>query len=92
MFAYLKRYGRSSMVFDDSEPMFDTSKFTECDWLQHYPDVEEVLPLDAPKVWRKPVTTACYINANYAGCCVMQRLQTGVIIFLNRAPILWYLK
>ena len=92
MFAYLKRYGRSSMVFNDSEPTFDTSKFMECDWSQHYPDAEEALPPDAPEPWGNTVTMTYYVDADHAGCHVMRRSHTGVIVFLNRAPILWYLK
>ena len=80
------------MVFNDSESMFDTPKFMECDWSQHYLDAEEALPLDVPKPQGKPVTMTCYVNANHAGCHAMQRSQTGVIIFLNRAPVPWYSK
>ncbi len=32
IFAYLKRYNHSSMVFDDTEPVFDESCFQKCDW------------------------------------------------------------
>ena len=35
---------------------------------------------------------SCFVNADHAGCRVTRRSHTGVIIFVNRAPILWFLK
>ena len=32
------------------------------------------------------------VDANRAGCRLTRRLHTGVPIFVNRAPILWYSK
>ena len=49
IFAYLKRYDASTMVFDDTEPMFDARRFTkECDWSEYYPGAKEALPPDMP--------------------------------------------
>ena len=47
---YLKRYNRSSMVFDDTEPVFDESCFQKCDWSEYYPGACEAVPPDAPEV------------------------------------------
>ena len=33
----------------------------------------------------------CFV-ASHAGCKVTWRLHTGVIIFINRAPIVWFSK
>jgi len=32
------------------------------------------------------------VDADHAGCKVTRRSHTGVLIFVNRAPILWYSK
>ena len=32
------------------------------------------------------------VDADHAGCRVTRRSHTGIIIFVNRAPILWYSK
>ena len=34
----------------------------------------------------------CFVDADHAGDRVTRRSQTGIIIFLNRAPIIWYSK
>ena len=38
------------------------------------------------------VTTSCFVDANHAGNSKDRRSQTGILIFINRAPILWYSK
>ena len=92
IFAYLKRYNRSSMVFDDTEPMFDESRFQKCDWSEYYPGACEAVPPDAPEVRGESVSMSCFVDADHAGCRVTRRSHTGVLIFVNRAPILWYSK
>ena len=92
IFAYLKRYNRSSMVFDDTEPMFEESRFQKCDWSEYYPGACEAVPPDAPEVRGESVSMSCFVDADHAGCRVTRRSHTGVLIFVNRAPILWYSK
>ena len=40
----------------------------------------------------KGVTTTCFVDADHAGCQLTRRSHTGVVIFVNRAPILWFSK
>ena len=35
---------------------------------------------------------SCFVDADHAGCQVTRRSHTVVLIFVNRAPILWYSK
>jgi hypothetical protein len=93
IFAYLKKYKRSTLVFDHNVPLFDESHFVvRCDWSKFYPGAAEVEPPNAPELRGKPITLSCYINANHAGCRVVQRSHSEILIFLNKAPILWYSK
>lgn len=92
IFAYLKRYDKSSMVFDDTMPVYDESRFSKCDWSENYPGAKEVIPPNAPAPRGKEVSTTCFVDADHAGCRVTRRSHTGIIIFLNKAPILWYSK
>ncbi|KAI2511614.1 Reverse transcriptase (RNA-dependent DNA polymerase) [Fragilaria crotonensis] len=92
IFAYLKRYNRSSMVFDETEPVFHESWFQKCDWSECYPGACEAVPPDAPEVRGQSVSMSCFVDADHAGCRVTRRSHTGVLIFVNRAPILWYSK
>ena len=92
IFAYLKAHNRSSLVFDDTFPDFDESRFTKCDWSEYYPGAEEPVPPRAPELRGRTVVMTAFVDADHAGCRVTRRSQTGIIIFLNRAPILWYSK
>ena len=92
IFAYLKNHSRSKLVFDDTLPGVDERRFTECDWSEFYPDAAEAIPTDCPPEKGKPVLMYCFCDADHAGCKQTRRSHTGVIIFINRAPILWFSK
>jgi hypothetical protein len=90
IFKCLKRYNRSSIVFDDTEPVFDQSRFQKCDWSEYNPGACEAIPPDAPEVrGQESVSMSCFVDADHAGCRVTRRSHTGVLIFVNQAPILW---
>ena len=38
------------------------------------------------------MSTHCFVDADHASNTVTRRSQTGILIFLNRAPIVWYSK
>ena len=38
------------------------------------------------------VLTHCFVDSDHAGDKVTRQSQTGILIFVNRAPILWYSK
>ena len=82
------------MVFDETEPVFDESCFQKCDWSKYYPGACEALPPDAPEIrgGQPPVSMSCFVDADHVSCRVTRWSCTGVLIFINRAPILWYLK
>ena len=92
IFAYLKRFSSCSMVFNWHEPEVDESKFKVCDWTSHYPDAKEAIPTNMPEPRGKSVVTRCYVDADHAGCLATRRSHTGVLIFINEAPIIWYSK
>ena len=92
VFAYLKTHETSTIVFDDSEPDFDDYRFKDCDWPEYYPNAAEAIPKDMPKQCGRAVMCSCFVDADHAGCQVTRRSHTGEIIFVNRAPILWYSK
>ena len=92
IFAYLKKFDHSTMVFDWTEPTIDESLFKQVDWQEYYPNAKESIPLNMPKPRGKPVVTTCYVDADHAGCRLTRRSHTGILIFVNRAPIIWYSK
>ena len=92
IFAYLKHHTRSKMVFDDTEPTFNENSFKVCDWSEFYPDAEEAIPHNLPMERGNGVSTSCFVDADHAGCKATRRSHTGVILFVMKAPIIWYSK
>jgi len=92
IFAYLKQFNRSRLVFDDGEPTFEDSYFHVCDWTEYYADAQEPIPPNMPEPLGHGVSTTCFVDADHAGCRVTRRSQTGLIIYVNKAPVVWYSK
>jgi hypothetical protein len=92
IFGYLKSHERSRLVFDDTMPYFDESRFTKCDWSEYYPGAEDLLPPNMPQPLGRSVMVSCYVDADHAGCRVTRRSHTGILILVNLAPILWLSK
>lgn len=94
MFGYLKAKPKRTLVFDPStHPAdIDESRFEKCDWHDFYWGAKESIPADAPEPRGNVVSTHCFVDADHAGNRVTRQLQTGILIFVNRAPILWYSK
>jgi hypothetical protein len=91
-FGYLKSHGRSALVFHDTEPFFHEDCFKKCDLAEYYPNAGEEKPPQAPELRGRSANTSCFVDADHAGCRVTRRSHTGVLIFVNRAPILRYSK
>jgi hypothetical protein len=50
------------MVFDDTEPVFDTRRFKECDWSKCYPEAKEVFSPDMPIARGRSVVVSCFVE------------------------------
>ena len=49
MFAYLKQYNKSRLVFDETKPNDDDmSTFVKADRCEYYPNTREAIPLNEP--------------------------------------------
>ena len=92
IFGYLKTNPKRKLFFDPQHRNIDERAFTEHDWYEFYRDAKERLPNDSPKPRGNMVSTHCFVNSDHAGDKVTRRSQTGILIFVNRAPILWYSK
>jgi hypothetical protein len=62
------------------------------DWTAFYPNATELLPLNALVPRGKPVQIITFVDSNHAGDLLTQQSRTGVIIYLNHSPIVWYSK
>jgi hypothetical protein len=92
MFAYLKLHDHSRLILDASRPHVDESRFIKQDWTNFYRDAEEPIPPNAPEPRGKSVILSCFVDVNHARDKVTLQLHTGIIIFVNQSPIIWYSK
>ncbi len=66
--------------------------FPKNDWKVFYCDACESFPLNAPKPHGMPVQINAFVDANHSCNCVTHCSHTGILIYLNQAPIVWYSK
>jgi len=92
IFSYLKSHENSRLVFDPAYPTIDDRRFHVTDWTDFYPDACDELPPHMPEPRGLPVDITCFVDADHAGNLVTRRSQTGILIFVNKAPIVWYSK
>jgi hypothetical protein len=76
------------MVFDERVLAIDESHFRFVDWSEFYQEDEEAIPHNAPELRGISVVTSCIVDSNHSGCRRTWRSLTGVLIFVNNAPIL----
>ena len=57
-----------------------------------YPDALDELPHNMPSPRGEPVNITIFVDADHAGNRVTRRSHTGIVIFINSAPIIWFSK
>ena len=88
--AYLKQHSRSHIVFD---PAYVNHVEPERpDWRDFYADAKEPNPPDMPEPLGKPIQITAFVDSDHAGDKVTRRSRTGVLVFANMSPIIWYSK
>ena len=99
VFKYLDIHKESFLSFDPTFLDVEEPLDNECNptmkavnMKDFYPDAEEVIPTNCPEPRGCPVQINCFVDADHAGNVVTRRSQTGVLIYLNMAPIFWYSK
>jgi len=92
IYQYLKGHDRSTMVFDASYITWQDTDFPAYDWSGFYSNVTEETPPNAPSPCGNYVQINAFVDANHAGNKLTRHSHTGILIYLNRAPIIWYSK
>ena len=72
--------------------MISEDRLQKFDWEDFYPNACELIPLDMPRPRGKSVSTHCFVYTNYAGDKTTRISIIGILIFFNRAPIIWHSK
>ena len=62
------------------------------DWTQFYPWAKDKIPEDRPDPLGRPVQLTMFVDASHAANIVTRQSRTGVLLFVNSAPVMWYLK
>ena len=57
-----------------------------------YTEAEDVIPHDMPRPRGEPVSISVFVDADHAGNQVTRRSHTGILIYCNLAPIMWFSK
>ena len=85
---YLQNNQFKRIVFNPEKPIIKEGTF-ECDvdWTEFYGNVKEEDPPGMPEPLGASVTIGCFVDADHAGNKVTRRSHTGIILFLNKAPI-----
>ena len=90
IFAYMDKADRSKIVFDSYNPEIPESSFLKAYWKDLYPDAEEPTSPHAPEAQGNGVHLHWFFDSDHSRDKVTIISHTGVLIFLNRAPIMCY--
>ena len=100
IFHYLDRHNRTWMMMDPSR--FDVEwhpEKNECgpqeramQMKEIYVDTEESIPPNAPEARGNAMDINVFVDADHAGNRVTRRSHTGIIIYGNMSPIMWFSK
>ena len=71
--------------FVDNVTLNDTSRE---EWDEFYKDAEEEFPINGPEPLGNPVRLSAYVDANHAGNLKTRRSHTGLLVYMNSAPIM----
>ena len=92
IFGFLKAKPKRTIAFDPQHPDIDEARFVKCDWHDFYRGAKEPIPGDAPVARGNIVSTHCFVDADHAGNRVTRRSQSGILLFVCRAVVLWFSK
>ena len=92
IFGYLNQVMKKKLYFNPVSPLISEYCFHKFDWEEFYCDSKKAVPNNMPKPRGKIMTMHCFVDANHAADKVKRRSQTGIQIFFNQSPILWFSK
>ena len=95
IFKYLEAHINNDLSFDPLYQKFN-SHFNPQRLMNEmkgvYADAREDMPTNAPIPREKSVQLNRFVDADHGGDRITRRSQTGIILFGNSAPLLWYSK
>jgi hypothetical protein len=94
IYSYLKTHPSYSLVLNPGDITYakGTKSMSKEDWSDFYPDAKEEIPTNALKPRGLPVQITAFVDADHAGNLSTRRSHSGILIFVQNAPMLWYSK
>jgi hypothetical protein len=94
IFAFLKKYPKLTLYMSPELPRIDygDSRMNLEEIAEIYRDAEELLPHRMPVSRGKSITMTAFVNASHAANKVTRRSHSEYVVFINRAPVVWYSK
>ena len=94
IFGFLRKHPKLTLYLSPELPNMDYGNFRtkKEDFAEIYRHAEEPMPHRMPQSRGQSVTTRAYVDPSHAANKVTRRSHTGFVIFMNRAPIVWYSK
>jgi len=90
VFSYLQNNVNKEILMDAAE--MDNPEILKAEWKEFYPWEKDEIPPDMPKPLGVPVKITIFVGASQASNVVTSQSRTGVLFYVNRVPIIWYLK
>ena len=90
----MKNNTKLTLYFDPRLPGIDYAAFSSNanDFQEYYRNAKEELPPRMPPPRGRMVTTTAFVDSSHAANRVTRKSHTGYLLFVNRAPIVWYSK
>jgi hypothetical protein len=92
IFAYLKYHSNATMTFYHILVEWNNNDFPEHDWKRFYHDARDEVPPNMPSPRGNTVQINCFTDVDHAGNHATHHSHAGILIFVNRAPIIWFSK
>jgi hypothetical protein len=94
IFAFLKKHPELTLYISPELPRIEYGDFrtNKEDFVEMYRDAEECLPHKMPVPRGRSISTTAFVDASHAANAVTRRSHSGYVVFINRAPVVWYSK
>ena len=95
IFAYLKKYHNTELVYYPSDPVVDENDFERRDWASSefgHVEGEEEFPAKMPEPRGHGFIMRPKVGADHASDTVSRRSRTGFLIYLNCTLVYWWSK
>ena len=95
IFAHLKKYHNTEMVYDPSDSVIDESQYERKDWASSefgHIEGENITPPNMPQPRGLGFVIRAKVDADHAGDTVSRRSRTGFLVYVNFALVYWLSK